>query len=232
MRLRHATAQHIGDRSHQCDATATSATTSGGRAFVLLDGIGTSTTVNAWTRAQAHRLADLTSQLLQPHQAITQVQHEIAAAQPDIDGACAVIAVAQPDTSLEVAWIGDCRAYLRTPNGHLTQLTTDHNERAQHEARGEVAPPDARDYLTRCLGAQIGGDALLPESLLIPTAAGTRLLLASDGCYEPIEDAGRDLAAELDPGRVPAACTEHLIRLAITLGGENRDNATCLIADL
>ncbi|MEU8952498.1 hypothetical protein [Streptomyces sp. NPDC048489] len=37
--MAHASAQLIGDRSHQCDATATY-THNGARAFVLCDGIG------------------------------------------------------------------------------------------------------------------------------------------------------------------------------------------------
>ena len=38
----YATAQLMGDRSAQCDATAVSTAPSGSRAYVLLDGIGTS----------------------------------------------------------------------------------------------------------------------------------------------------------------------------------------------
>ncbi|MFD5610466.1 PP2C family protein-serine/threonine phosphatase [Kitasatospora sp. NPDC127060] len=228
----YATAQHIGSRSHQCDATATRSTGDGGRAFVLLDGIGSSDAVRAWTRAQARRLADLTARSLQPHEAITQVQDEITAQagwQDEAPGACAVVAVTGPDQLLRVAWIGDCRAYLLSPDGHLQRLTTDHNVRGEIEAAGgKTVWPWARNIVTRCVGHGDAGTALEPEWTAVHDRSGTRLLLASDGCYEPIEDAARDLGAEL-AGLDPAGCAEHLVRLALSLGGT--DNATCMVVD-
>ena len=53
----YATAQLIGDRTHQCDATAVSTAPSGARAYVLLDDIGSSDEVQDWTRQAARRLA-------------------------------------------------------------------------------------------------------------------------------------------------------------------------------
>jgi len=53
----YATAQLIGDRSHQCDATAVSTAPSGARAYALLDGIGSSDEIRDWTRTAARRLA-------------------------------------------------------------------------------------------------------------------------------------------------------------------------------
>ncbi|MFE2407037.1 PP2C family serine/threonine-protein phosphatase [Kitasatospora sp. NPDC059408] len=233
----YASAQLVGDRSHQCDAVATRATADGGRAYALLDGIGSNDEVRAWTRMRARRLAVLTARTLQPHEAISRVQDEVVTeraldADGEVEGACAVIAVTGPDALLRVAWIGDCRAYLLDASGRLTRLTTDHNERAVIEALGGVAPRWARNYVTRCLGAEAGGDALFPEWTAVHDRTGARLLLASDGCYEPIEDAGRDLAHELDRRLGPADCANHLVRLAISLGGAHRDNATCLVADL
>ncbi|MFJ4428475.1 hypothetical protein [Streptomyces bobili] len=52
----HAAFQLIGDRSHQCDATATY-THNDARAYVLCDGIGSSDAVRDWTRTAARRLA-------------------------------------------------------------------------------------------------------------------------------------------------------------------------------
>ncbi|MFG2847459.1 PP2C family protein-serine/threonine phosphatase [Kitasatospora sp. NPDC048296] len=226
----HATAQHIGTRSHQCDATATRSTGDGGRAFVLLDGIGSSDDVRSWTRSEARRLADLTARTLQPHEAITQLQNEIAARAEWAPGACAVAAVTAPDQLLRVAWIGDCRAYLLHQDGHFQRLTTDHNLRAEVEATGEKASWWYRNHVTRCLGHPDAGTALEPEWTAVHDRAGTRLLLASDGCYEPIEDAARALGAEL-VGLDPAERAEHLVNLAISLGGEHQDNATCMVVD-
>ncbi|MFJ9521242.1 PP2C family protein-serine/threonine phosphatase [Kitasatospora sp. NPDC101801] len=227
----HATAQQIGPRSHQCDATATRATDDGGRAYVLLDGIGSSDTVRAWTRAQARRLADLTARNLQPHEAITQVQQEITARpgwKVEAPGACAVVAVTGPDQLLRVAWIGDCRAYLLYPDGRLQRLTADHNMRAEAEAAGMPVLWWYRNRVTRCLGHPDGGTTLEPEWTAVHDRSGTRLLLATDGCYEPIEDAARTLSAEL-ASLDPAERAEYLVRLALRLGGT--DNATCMVVD-
>jgi serine/threonine protein phosphatase PrpC len=233
----YATAQLIGDRSHQCDATATRATADGGRAFAVLDGIGSSDAVRSWTVAKARRLADLTARNMRPHEAITLVQEEIvrdrdlSLGEGYVDGACAVVAVTAPDRQLRVAWIGDCRAYLLHLDGRLAQLTTDHNERAELLAAGRPAPRWSRNIVTRCLGAEIGGEAVEPGWDTLRTVAGMRLLLATDGLYEPIEDAGWSLRELLSEG-APADCAQRLARLAGRLGDAPRDNTSCLIADL
>ncbi|MFJ4584161.1 hypothetical protein [Streptomyces echinatus] len=53
----YATAQNIGGRITQCDATAVRIAPTGNRAFVLLDGIGSTKDVRNWTRRTAARLA-------------------------------------------------------------------------------------------------------------------------------------------------------------------------------
>lgn len=245
----YATAENIGSRSHQCDATATRRTADGGRAFVLSDGIGSGDDVRAWTRAITQRLAVLTARTLQPHEAIEAVQHEITS-EPGWDhwihavpGACAVIAVTGPDQLLRIGWIGDCRAYL-LKNGHLSRLTTDHNRRALLEAAGQYAPAYSRNHVVRCMGHPVpdedddcpglprDGAELEPEWTAVHDRTGGRLLLASDGLYEPIEDKAYDLAADLALYDNPADAAKHLVATAIALGGDHRDNATCLVADL
>ncbi|GAA2811646.1 serine/threonine protein phosphatase [Kitasatospora paracochleata] len=230
----HATHQLTGTRTHQCDATATRATRDGGRAYVLLDGIGSNPAVRDWTRDQARRLADLTARSLQPHLAITRLREEIALEpgwQNTVPGACAVAAVTGPNRILRIAWIGDCRAYLLYPDGYLGRHTTDHNMRTVLEARDGQAPRWARNRITHCLGHPDAGEALIPDWTTDPDRTGTRLLLASDGCYEPIEDAGHTVATALADG-TPADAAKRLVRLAIKLGDGNKDNATCLVADL
>lgn len=230
----YATAQQIGTRSHQCDATATRRTADGGRAYVLCDGIGSNDAVRDWTREITQRLAILTARTLQPHEAIAQVQAEITS-EPgwdiEVPGACAVIAVTGPDQLLRVAWIGDCRAYLLHADGHLQRLTGDHNQRAEFEAAGAAVPYWARNIVTRCMGHPKGGEALEPEWTTVHDRAGTRLLLASDGCYEPIEDSCLDLASDLALYDAPARAAEHIVATAIAAGSAHTDNATCLVAD-
>jgi serine/threonine protein phosphatase PrpC len=235
MSTAHASFQQIGTRSHQCDATATRQTADGGRAYVLSDGIGSDPEVLAWTRKITQRLAVLAARTLEPSTAITQVQYEITN-EPGWDdivpGACAVVAVTGPDKLLRVGWIGDCRAYLLHPDGHLARLTADHNQRAEFEAAGQKAPWWARNVVTRCMGHPQAGEALEPDWTAVHDRSGTRLLLASDGCYEPIEDAGLDLAADLALYDAPSEAAKHMVLSAIAAGGDRKDNATCLVADL
>ncbi|MEV7676725.1 hypothetical protein [Streptomyces sp. NPDC088752] len=53
----HAVAQRPGDRMFQCDATAVCTMPGGARAYALLDGVGDTRPVRAWTRTAARRLA-------------------------------------------------------------------------------------------------------------------------------------------------------------------------------
>jgi serine/threonine protein phosphatase PrpC len=230
----HASAQLTGTRSHQCDATATHATTGGGRAFVLLDGIGSSTIVRAWTRAKASRLAELAARSLQAGDAITALQEEIQADPKwaDKPGACGVAAVTGPDAQLRIGWIGDCRAYMLHPGGYLTRLTApDHNLRAVLEADGRPVPTWARNIVTRCLGHPEGGAAMEPDRTAVHDRIGIRLLLASDGAYEPLEDSGTSIA-DLLAGGTPREAANRLVAAAVEHADpDNTDNATVLVAD-
>ncbi|MET8030595.1 hypothetical protein [Streptomyces avermitilis] len=61
-------------------------------------------------------------------------------------------------------------------------------------------------------------------------AEACRLLLASDGAYEPLEDSARNLANYLD-GNPKQAATD-FTGAAIEHAGSYADNATVLVADL
>ncbi|MCL3998817.1 hypothetical protein [Streptomyces lavenduligriseus] len=97
-----------------------------------------------------------------------------------------------------VAWSGDTRAYLPL-DGHLRLLTEDHNAR-------RACDGGDRKLITACLGEARGDEETerrwghpAIEYLRGPARPG-RLLLASDGAYEPHEDAGHDLAGYLTGG--------------------------------
>lgn len=229
----HATAQQIGDRSHQCDATATRFTPAGESVFVLLDGIGSSREVQHWSRCQAVRLAGMTTRLSWPQEALCRqrVDNERLYGKPETWGwddppsAVAVCAL-WADGQLEVTWCGDARAYLLT-GGKLQLLTVDHNKRQEAIDAGYGPEFGNRNRVTSHL---IDTDGPIGTVRLDVTAG--RLLLASDGLYEPIEDGGLDLAADLALYDDPAQAAEHLVATAIAAGGNHKDNATCLVADL
>ncbi|MFM9373301.1 PP2C family protein-serine/threonine phosphatase [Streptomyces sp. Da 82-17] len=229
----YATAQLLGTRTHQCDATAVCTAPDGARAYVLLDGIGSNDTVRAWTRAAAKRLARTAAHCGDAESALRAL-HARYAAEPERQrpwavgpDACAVVVVTVPGKQLAtVAWCGDSRAYLLTDDG-LVRLTDDHNLRRVNGGN--------RNQITSCLGSTYTDEVLLAdcghpavEAATLP--ASGRLLLASDGAYEPLEDSCRNLAAYL--GGDPRTAARHFVQSAIDHAGPHVDNATVLVADL
>lgn len=235
----YATAQLIGDRSHQCDATATAAGPNGTRAYALLDGIGSTDDVRDWTRTAARRLARSAAYHGDAETGL-RAQYERYAADPDRQGpwgfgpkACAVVAVANPRW-LTVAWCGDARAYLMV-GGSVLRLTQDHNLRRIFPPR-DGRPGGNRNIVTSCLGNPDTDQEVKNEyghpaiETITRHLEDSRLLLASDGAYEPLEDSLRNLANYLigEPG--PTA--RDFVQAAIDHTGTHADNATVLIADL
>ncbi|MFF8960770.1 PP2C family protein-serine/threonine phosphatase [Streptomyces sp. NPDC014894] len=242
------TAQLPGDRANQCDATAVWTAPGGTRAYVLLDGVGDTPTVRAWTRTAARRLAR-TAALHADAETALRAERDRYAAEPGRhpdDGsrlpcAAAVVVVHTPHTPgtpgmggvLSFAWSGDARAYLLL-DGHLRLITEDHNERRAYEGHGD------RNVLTACLGAgrddketeeRYGHPAV--ETVRGPARPG-RLLLTSDGAYEPHEDGDHDLAGYLTgaPRTSARRLVDDAVRRARTLPDPYADNATALIAHL
>ncbi|MFF8100150.1 mucin-2 [Streptomyces sp. NPDC016640] len=190
----YATAQLIGDRTHQCDVTAVATAPSGARAYVLLDGIGSSDTVRDWTCNAARRLARTAARR------------------------------------------GHAEAGLRAV---YNRLTSDHNLRRIYPPR-DGSPGGNRNIITSCLGAtetdeenrnQYGHPAI---ETAVCHADTFRLLLASDGAYEPHEDAGHHLADQLigTPGEAARHFVDTAVATARAAINPHADNATVLIADI
>lgn len=240
----YATAQLIGDRTHQCDATAVSTAPSGARAYVLLDGIGSSDTVRDWTRAAARRLARAAARRGDAEAGLRAV-YDRYAAEPDRQGpwgsgakAAAVVAVAAPGRPLTVAWCGDSRAYV-IRGGSVHRLTSDHNLRRIYPPRDGM-PGGNRNLITSCLGATESDAQLMNEvghpaiETAVCHASTFRLLLASDGAYEPHEDAGHHLGDQLIgmPGEAARHFVDTAVATARAVTDPHADNATVLIADI
>lgn len=239
----YAVAQNTGLRGLQCDATAVR-TIDGVRAYALLDGIGTSTEIREWTRTAARRLAasaarlgDAEAGLRHEYQRYEREQerHARSGRSPK---AAAVVAVVTPEGVLRVAWCGDARAYLLA-GGSAKRLTRDHNLRRVFGGR--------KNILTSCLGST-ATDAEARNLYNHPVIEATerklrgpvRLLLGSDGAYEPHAEARRDLGGLLDGVELHAAA-RWLVDSAVatsvratvdSFDGVYADNATALLADL
>jgi serine/threonine protein phosphatase PrpC len=230
--MAHASAQLIGGRSHQCDATATY-THAGARAYVLLDGIGSSDEVRDWTRTAARRLA-LAAAVRADAEVGLRAEHAVIAAErarlgwraSDEPSAVAVVAVAVPGELLQVAWCGDARAYVLGKEGDALRLTSDHNDRQRLLDMGQAPGPYARNVVWSYLGEHNNSR---PEFGAILGPAAGRLLLASDGAYEPLEDSCMNLGDYLTGGARRAA--QRLVEAAVERGPAKPDNATALVAD-
>lgn len=239
----HATAQLIGDRSHQCDATATY-THHGVRAYALLDGIGSTDAIRDWTRTAARRLAHTAARHGDAEAGLRALYTRYAAESDRQDAwghgpkACALVAVTAPGRLLTVAWCGDVRAYVLA-RGTLHRLTADHNLRRVYPPNG-LHDGGNRNVITSCLGNDDSDDDVKNryghpaiESATRP-AEDCRLLLASDGAYEPLEDACLDLPDYLigDPAPAARGFVNAAVRQAHTVPDPYADNATVLIADI
>ncbi|HEY6117125.1 MAG TPA: mucin-2 [Candidatus Dormibacteraeota bacterium] len=228
----YATAQLIGDRTHQCDATATAAGPNGVRAFALLDGIGSTDEIRDWTRAAARKLARSAAYHGDAETGL-RAQYDRYAADPDRHGpwailpdACAVVAVTSPRW-LTVAWCGDTRAYLMV-RGTALRLTQDHNLRRVFSGN--------RNVVTSYLGNFESDDEVKNRyghpaiESVTRQLENSRLLLASDGAYEPLEDSCRDLADYLTGA--PREVARGFVQASVDHASSHADNATVLVADL
>jgi serine/threonine protein phosphatase PrpC len=235
----YATAQLIGDRSHQCDATATATAPNGARAYVLLDGIGSTDEIRDWTRTAARRLARSAAYHADAETGL-RAQYDRYAADPDRQGpwgfgpqACAVVAVTSPRW-LTVAWCGDVRAYLLA-RGTVLRLTQDHNLRRVYPDNG-VHGGGNRNVVTSCLGNDESDQQVKDHSghpaieSIVRRTEESRLLLASDGAYEPLEDSLRNLADYLNG--TPREAARDFVQAAVDHASSHADNATVLVADI
>lgn len=240
----YATAQLIGDREAQCDATAVYTAPSGARAYTLLDGIGSTDEVRAWTRDAARKVARAAARRGDAEAGLRAV-YDRYAADPDRQGpwgfgpkACAVVAVTAPSKPLTVAWCGDARAYLLV-RGTVVRLTADHNLRRVYPPN-DIHGGGNRNIVTSCLGAPETDDEVKDRYGHLAIESVTRgpedcrLLLASDGAYEPHEDAGHELAKFLigDVDELPEAFVDTAVATARAVADPHADNATVLVADL
>jgi serine/threonine protein phosphatase PrpC len=125
-----------------------------------------------------------------------------------------------------LAHLGDSRAYLLR-NGTLVQLTRDHSllarlEELDHPLLNDPSFGMPRNYLYRSLGQE---DEAPPDMMEFPIASGDRLLLCSDGLWDELDD--ETIQRGLMSSDDPAACANHLVRLANAAGGH--DNSTTVV---
>lgn len=246
----YATAQHTGTDPGQCDATAVRASPDGTRAYVLLDGIGRRAKTHLWALGAARHIARTAASRRDAEAGLRHVYNLCRddAIHYGVDHkAAAVVAVKAPGEPLTVAWCGDSRAYLME-RGSAVRLTQDHNKHRVYPPSATSPYGGSRNHLTSCLGSDRADEDVRRRyrHLAIETTAREitgpcRLLLASDGAYEPLEDARRCLFTECD-GDELAPTVRNLVNLAVDTAVKTSraldpnqvyaDNATALLVDL
>jgi serine/threonine protein phosphatase PrpC len=152
-----------------------------------------------------------------------------AAGNPELWGMGTTVTAAAVagDSFLQLAHVGDSRAYLLR-DGTLGQLTTDHTVVGELVRRGRLTPRQAathpeRSILTRAVGLDPRIPVDAPDPLELQP--GDQVLLCSDGLTEAVDD---DRIAELlaADGDGNAACRA-LIDTANAAGGP--DNITVVL---
>jgi protein phosphatase len=122
-------------------------------------------------------------------------------------------------------WAGDSRIYL-CRGGSLHQLTRDHNQFEELQARNHLSPADALAYpgasmITRALGA---ATALELEEIQVQVSDGDMFLLCSDGLSNAVS---LDAMFGALVGRSCVQAADTLVELALTAGG--RDNISVVV---
>lgn len=154
------------------------------------------------------------------------------AADPGLAGmATTLTAVTVSGDRLELAHVGDTRAYLLR-DGRLRQLTEDQTVVQSLVDAGLISVDMARTHPLRSvlLGALHGADGDLQHVTVAGEQArsGDRLLVCSDGLSGVVEPSlvERVLAAE----PAPAAAASRLVRAALAAG--THDDVTVVVADV
>lgn len=143
-------------------------------------------------------------------------------------GTTLTLAIFWPDGRLEIAHVGDSRAYLLR-NGRLTQLTIDHTFVRELIAQGRLAPEDAATHPRRhMLTRTIGMHDVLVDSLDIHLLPGDRVMLCSDGLTNMVSDVR--ITRLLSNTPAPAGAVWSLVEAANAGGGQ--DNTTVAVVDV
>lgn len=214
---------------------------SGSNLFVVADGMGGHAGGDVASSIAVHRLRELDEPFDNPTDAERALQDAITstatllidtvAERPELAGmGTTVSALDFVDDYAVIAHIGDSRIYLYRDDA-LTQITTDHTFVQRLVDSGRITPEEARYHPRRSVLMRVLGD-MDPDpqvdTFIMPTQAGDRWLLCSDGLSGVVDDAHTEkaLAQRFPPGRTAD------ILLKQALDGGAPDNVTIVIVDV
>lgn len=145
-----------------------------------------------------------------------------------------VVALQSRDKYFQIAWVGDSRAYLWTPDrkgGHLERLSTDHSYVQMLVEKGVISPDEAdvhpeKNIITQCLGMQ-ELDQVAVDLVQGQWQQNQWILLCSDGLTDEIND--QTIAQILSVSDNSLTAVDQLLHAALTNGGH--DNITLQIIE-
>jgi protein phosphatase len=128
-----------------------------------------------------------------------------------------------------IANVGDSRAYL-VNRGGIKQLSKDHSQVQELVDAGKISSDQARHYagrnvITRAVGASTD---IHVDTYTVSLSPGDRILLCTDGLWEPVSDVEIQKVVLQSPD--PQAACEKLVALANERGG--KDNVSLIIVEL
>lgn len=130
------------------------------------------------------------------------------------------------DSVLELAHIGDSRAYLWR-DGELSQLSRDDTFVQGLVDQGVISAEEARAHPQRAMVTQaMHGADIAPSFLRLAPQPGDRYLLCSDGLSDYVD--GADVADGLVAADDPRECARRLVQLALAAGAP--DNVSVVVA--
>jgi len=224
--------QDRGPRWYMADATRTVRNLDTGRvAWALADGIG-----DDWPATEAATMAVEAAARAAGRggsaYAIAEARKTLRAwyggAPRGQSGDCVMVVATGMDAivggGLDIAWAGDCRAYLLR-HGDLQQLTTDHTLGTKYRASAQqwirrIAP--SKDHIVT---SSVHTESPIDTVRVVGTEPGDRLLLCSDGVHRSLDPGS--IASTLRTAPSSTCAADGLMR---AVRGRARDNAILLIA--
>lgn len=175
--------------------------------------------------------AELGSSIQAAHKAIL---HSAASGIGAIGMGSTVVALQSRDKYFQIAWVGDSRAYLWTPDrkgGRLERLSTDHSYVQMLVEKGVITPEEAdghpeKNIITQCLGMQ-ELDQVAVDLVQGQWQQNQWILLCSDGLTDEMND--KNIAQILSDADNSLTAVDQLLHAALTNGGH--DNITLQIIE-
>lgn len=145
-----------------------------------------------------------------------------------------VVALQSRDKYFQIAWVGDSRAYLWTPDkkgGRLERLSTDHSYVQMLVEKGVISSDEAdnhpeKNIITQCLGMQ-ELDQVSVDLVQGQWQKDQWILLCSDGLTDEMND--QAIAQILSDADNSLTAVDQLLHCALTKGGH--DNITLQIIE-